>query len=290
MMAHGAAGKSRIGYGSFERHRQGNCHCFRPQSCTRSCALRQKQPGEVQRWRIVHAGHEDNLHIVLEKHALHAIAFDGIRRSKIDRIESLLMAPGQRADVLVKAGAIGTYALRAMVNDQGYASPVGPLARIIVDGEPLPMPLPAARGGAPLATIRDEEVTNRRRLTLSVEQPEFPPAANYQEFTYLICGRRFDPDRVDQRIALGAVEEWTVVNEHDNDHIFHIHTNPFQMVAINGEKLAERDWRDTVAVPRNGSVTFRSRVLDFTGRFVNHCHMMNHEELGMMQVVEVYAS
>jgi FtsP/CotA-like multicopper oxidase with cupredoxin domain len=81
-----------------------------------------------------------------------------------------------------------------------------------------------------------------------------------------------------------------VVNEHEDDHVFHIHTNPFQMVAINGEKLAERDWRDTVVVPRKGSVTFRSRFLDFTGRFVHHCHMMNHEELGMMQVVEVYAS
>ena len=145
-------------------------------------------------------------------------------------------------------------------------------------------------GGAALATIRDEEVTNARRLTLSVEQPDFPPAANYQEFAFLICGRRFDPDRVDQRIVLGAVEEWTIVNKDDSDHVFHIHTNPFQIVAINGEKLAERVWRDTVVVPRKGSVTFRSRFLDFTGRFVHHCHMMNHEELGMMQVVEVYAS
>jgi FtsP/CotA-like multicopper oxidase with cupredoxin domain len=248
------------------------------------------RPGEVQRWRIVHAGHEDNLHIALEKHALHTIAFDGIRRSRIDRVISLLMAPGQRADVLVQAAAIGTYTLQAIANDQGYASPVGPLARIVVDGEPLPMRLPAALGGAPFATIRDEEVSNTRRLTLSAEHPEFPPAGNYQEFTYLVCGRRFDPDRVDQRIALGAIEEWTVVNDHDNDHVFHIHTNPFQMVAINGEKLAERDWRDTVVVPRNGSVTFRARFLDFSGRFVLHCHMMNHEELGMMQVVEVYAS
>jgi FtsP/CotA-like multicopper oxidase with cupredoxin domain len=60
------------------------------------------------------------------------------------------------------------------------------------------------------------------------------------------------------------------------------------MIAVNGEKLAEPVWRDTVVVPRNGSVTFRSRFLDVTGRFVLHCHMMNHEELGMMQVVEVY--
>jgi FtsP/CotA-like multicopper oxidase with cupredoxin domain len=248
------------------------------------------RPGEVQRWRIVHAGHEDNLHIALEQHALHAIAFDGIRRSRVEHAESLLMAPGQRADVLVKAGAAGAYTLRAIANDQGYPSPVGPLATLVVEGEPLPMHLPATLGGAPLAAIRDEEVTNRRRITLSVEQPEFPPAANYQEFAYLVCGRRFDHDRVDQRIPLGAVEEWTVVNEHDNDHIFHIHTNPFQMVAINGEKLAEPEWRDTVVVPRNASVTFRSRFLDFTGRFVHHCHMLNHEELGMMQVVEVYAA
>ena len=149
---------------------------------------------------------------------------------------------------------------------------------------------PPRSAGSPFATIRDEEVTNTRRLTLSVDEPEVPAAANYQEFRFLVCGRTFDPNRVDQRIRLGTVEEWTVVNEHDNDHVFHIHTNPFQMVAINGEKLAERDWRDTVVVPRNGSVTFRSRFLDFTGRFVHHCHMMNHEELGMMQVVEVYAA
>jgi FtsP/CotA-like multicopper oxidase with cupredoxin domain len=156
-----------------------------------------------------------------------------------------------------------------------------------VDGEPLTMRLPAGLPRPPLAAIGDGEISNKRRLTLSAEMPECPPAANYQEFAYLICGRRFDPDRVDQRVRLGAAEEWLVVNEHDNDHIFHIHTNPFELTAVNGEALAEPVWRDTVVVPRNGSVTFRSRFLDFTGRFVLHCHMMNHEELGMMQVVEV---
>src|SRR5258705_13284716 len=100
-----------------------------------------------------------------------------------------------------------------------------------------------------MAAIKDPEVTSTRRLTLSVAQPESPASANYQEFTYLICGRRFDPDRVDQQVRLGAVEEWLVVNEHDNDHIFHIHTNPFEVTAVNGDKLAESVWRDTVLVP-----------------------------------------
>lgn len=246
------------------------------------------RPGEVQRWRVVHTGHEDNLRLALEKHAWHVIAFDGMRRSQIDRIEDLPIAPGQRADVLVQAGAAGEYALAPIANDQGYASPVGPLARVVIEGEPVSMRLPVALGPGPHVAIADAELTNRRRITLSATEPEFPPAGNYQEFTYLVCGRRFDPDRVDHRIALGAVEEWTVINEQNADHVFHIHTNPFQVVALNGEPVAVRDWHDTVVVPRRGSITFRCRFLDFPGRFVHHCHMMNHEELGMMQVVEVY--
>jgi FtsP/CotA-like multicopper oxidase with cupredoxin domain len=248
------------------------------------------RPGEVQRWRIVHTGHEDNLRVALEKHTFHTIAFDGIRRQHIDRFDDLLIAPGQRADVLVQAGPAGTYALAAIANDQGYASPVGPLASVVVEGEPLPMRLPTALGPGPHGTIGDGEITNRRQITLNAAEPEFPPAGNYQEFTYFVCGRRFDPQRVGQRIRLGAVEEWTIINEQKADHVFHIHTNPFQMVAINGEPVAVRDWRDTVVVPRQGNVTFRTRFLDFTGRFVHHCHMMNHEELGMMEVVEVYSS
>jgi FtsP/CotA-like multicopper oxidase with cupredoxin domain len=59
------------------------------------------------------------------------------------------------------------------------------------------------------------------------------------------------------------------------------------LTQINGAVMDQPVWRDTVIVPRNGSVTFRSRFLDFTGKYVLHCHMMNHEELGMMQVVEV---
>ena len=247
------------------------------------------QPGEVQRWRIIHTGHENNLRLALASHDLHAIAYDGIQAAQIDRAENLVVGPGQRVDVLVQAGEPGTYVLGAIANDQGYPSPTGPLAHVVVAGEPLAMALPAALPTPPLATIRDEELTGSRVLTFSVREPEYPPAANYQEFAFLIDGRVFDHDRVDQRVILGTVEEWTVVNDHADDHVFHIHTNPFQMVAVNDERLAEPVWRDTVVVPRDGSVTFRTRFEDFTGRFVLHCHMMNHEELGMMQVVEVVA-
>ena len=69
------------------------------------------------------------------------------------------------------------------------------------------------------------------------------------------------------------MEEWTITNLHDADHPFHIHTNAFQVVRVNGVPLAEPVWRDTVNVTRLGSVTIRSRFEDFTGRFVLHCHI-----------------
>ena len=61
------------------------------------------------------------------------------------------------------------------------------------------------------------------------------------------------------------------------------------LTKINGDPLPEPIWMDTAILPRNGSITFRSLFLDFTGKYMLHCLMMNHEDLGMMQVVEVYA-
>jgi FtsP/CotA-like multicopper oxidase with cupredoxin domain len=152
----------------------------------------------------------------------------------------------------------------------------------------MPMKLPAALPKPPLETIRDSEITNRRTLVFSARAPEAEAAGHWQEFGFFIDGRKFDPGRIDQRVKLGTVEEWTIQNKHMHDHVFHIHTNPFQVTEVNGRPFAARNWRDTVVVPRFGSVVFRSRFLDYTGIYMLHCHMMNHEEMGMMQTVEVY--
>lgn len=244
------------------------------------------RPGEVQRWRIVQAAHEDNFRLALGDHLLYPIAYDGIALSRLNALDNIVVAPGQRVDLLVQAGAPGTYELRAIDNDQGYPSPKGVLAHVVVEGEPAAMSLPTSLPAGPFAPIGDDEITGTRTLTFNSNNPEQPAAASYHEFAFLVDDQRFDPTRVDQTIRLGDVEEWTIDNIDDADHVFHIHTNPFQVVALNGEPLAEPLWRDTVVVPRHERLTFRSRFLDFTGKTVLHCHMMNHEELGMMQVVE----
>ena len=69
---------------------------------------------------------------------------------------------------------------------------------------------------------------------------------------------------------------------------FHIHINDFQVVARNGKAVTgQPNWQDSVTIPPNESVTIRQRYTDFTGRFVFHCHVLVHEDHGMMAAVEV---
>ena len=270
-----------------------------PETATRFLAINGQRrptidmrPGEVQRWRLVGSQYQDNMLLELDQHRLNLIACDGIPLGAMQETTQLLIAPGQRADVLVQAGGPGTYELNALPFDQGHPSPTGPLARVVVAGEKLPMKLPAALPKPPLETIRDSEITGRRTLVLGATAPENDVAGHWQEYSFNVDGNVFDASRIDQRVRLGAVEEWTIRNTHaHDDHVFHIHTNPFQVIEVSGEPQADRPWRDTAIVPRpakGGSIVIRSRFLDYTGVFMMHCHMMNHEEMGMMQAVEVY--
>ena len=245
------------------------------------------QPGEVQRWRIVQAGFHDYHLLALDHHVLHEIAADGIALPSVRSQEQILLVPGQRSDVLVQAGAPGSYPLRSLPYDQELGPlPMRLLANVVVAGEPLAMGLPTTLPAPPYAPIPDAELTGTRQLTFGATAPA--TGDDFHQFTFLVDGRQFDPERIDHRIPLGAVEEWTITNLHDADHPFHIHINAFQVTRINGQALAEPLWRDTVNVPRLGSVTLRTRFEDFTGRFVLHCHILNHEDLGMMQLIEVY--
>lgn len=157
----------------------------------------------------------------------------------------------------------------------------------MIEGDPLTMNLPVKLPMPPEKLIGDEEITGTRVLKLS-EMRINGPTERWRTFRFTVDGKTFDPDRVDQRVRLGGVEEWTIINDQPDDpedHVFHIHTNDMLLTKINGEPLEEPIWLDTAIVPREGSITFRSRFLDFTGKYMLHCHMMNHEELGMMQVV-----
>ena len=103
---------------------------------------------------------------------------------------------------------------------------------------------------------------------------------------FVIDGREFDRDRVDQVVRTGSVEEWTIVNTSPMDHPMHLHVWPVQLVAQAGRPVRTLEWRDVVDVPARGSATVRVTFDDFPGRTVYQCHVLDHEDRGMMGVVE----
>jgi len=101
--------------------------------------------------------------------------------------------------------------------------------------------------------------------------------------TFDFDGRPFDADRVDQDVSLGTVEEWVLENASPMHHPFHLHTWPMQVMDATPGVV---DVRDVVDVPAGATVTVRIAFDRFAGVTVYHCHILDHEDLGMMGVVE----
>ena len=87
-------------------------------------------------------------------------------------------------------------------------------------------------------------------------------------------------------VQLDTVEEWTIRNESPEWHPFHIHVNDYQVMSVNGRPVTPR-FEDTTLLPPNGEIVMRTHFKDFTGKFVCHCHILSHEDAGMMATIEV---
>ena len=261
-------------------------------------------PGEVQRWRILNGAQGKFMSLRLQDHDLHAIAWDGLTLDEPEVLGDALVSGGNRLDVLVQAGEVGTYDLVLTPGSSqhpeipGSPHPTTPpadvskelVARTIltveVVGEGPAMSLPTR---LPAYDPPIHPIARRRTVEYTVQRPD---DTGFDDFG--IDGQAFDPDRAPYAAKLGTAEEWTVVNAHDRKlpqhaHVFHIHVNPFKVTKINGVPVEKPFWRDTYVL--NGSdddsFTMETNFDDFTGQFVQHCHVLSHEDLGMMEKVEV---
>ncbi|MDY0235723.1 MAG: multicopper oxidase domain-containing protein [Gudongella sp.] len=108
-----------------------------------------------------------------------------------------------------------------------------------------------------------------------------------------INGKQMNMDRIDERLNLGELEEWIITNDsagmggmgmmNSIPHPFHVHAVQFRVIERNGEipPLNERGWKDTVMVDNGGEVRI---LVKFSkkGLFMYHCHILEHEDSGMM--------
>ena len=104
---------------------------------------------------------------------------------------------------------------------------------------------------------------------------------------HMINGKMLDMSRVDITARLGATEIWQVENLVGMDHPFHLHGFQFQVIERNGVPERVRRWKDTVNVPKHETVRFIVRYDDHPGKWMFHCHILDHEDHGMMGVLEI---
>lgn len=253
------------------------------------------RPGEIQRWRFVNAS-VVFLRLQLDGHVLHKMAVGGNTLTHVSPERVVEIPPGGRVDVLMQTDREGKFDLRSLSFD-----PLGvfntsmvpvpqPLLRVVSRGSPVsPRPkLPQAL--VPFDDLRQAKIDYRRSFRLEELEPRAltgNPIYKNRQYRYYVNGRIFDHHRVDETMVLGSTEEWEFITETYEPHPIHIHQNPFQVVAVNGKPVDERHYRDTATLPAFGTLTIRHRFLDYTGKFVWHCHILFHEDHGMMQLLEV---
>ncbi len=239
------------------------------------------RPGQTELWRIGNVGGDRYYRLTLDGHRFYEVARDGSRRTHLVPRRELVLEPGAREEVLVQAAGPGTYTLRTAGFDtgpEGNQYPGAVLATVRVAGAAIPL-LALPEHLLPVADLRGH-ISDRRTIVFS---------ESADGDTFFVDRRTFDPERTDTRVKLGAVEEWTIRNEADELHDFHIHQTHFQVTEVNGVPQPFLGYQDIVDIPIHGAVKV---IIPFTdpvivGKFVYHCHLLSHEDRGMMATIEV---
>lgn len=259
------------------------------------------RPGQRERWRIVNTCVARYLRLRLDGQQLQLLGMDSGRFQAPEDVEELLLMPGNRADLLVTTAA-GDSVLQALYQDRGSMpgmmgagsgarNPAGQpdgaaLATLRVSGGPAE-PLAAVPGYQGLGDLRSSAVAARRQIVLAMGMGGGMGMGGAGMMRFTINGREFNAARTDITAAAGDTEEWTLTNTSPMDHPFHLHVWPMQIIEQNGQAVDAVRWQDVVNIPANGSVKVRVPFRDFRGRTVFHCHILDHEDLGMMGVINV---
>ena len=257
----------------------------------------QVRPGEMQFWRIANIGATLFIKFQIEGMPLYVMATDGHPLSQPRKMSEFFLGPGERIDVIAIGPQAGEYVMRTIsFPNEAWRKPDPPqqLATVVSAGSPPTRADAEAEilrqrvdGARWIDEVRSTTIARRRRLEYS-KTPD--------RHAFMIDGRVMDESRVDQTVKLGDTEEWTVVNTDQQYHSFHIHQTAFLVTEINGVGQDEDSLRDTFSVPpaTDDGPGVLKVVIPFTdpvivGRFVYHCHAVDHEDKGMMGVVEVVA-
>lgn len=239
------------------------------------------RPGQVQRWRILNASNARFYNLSLSNHTMYLIGTDGGLLDRAYPYSQILLSPGERIDILVKASATKgsykffslPYSRRGNMNSEQIT-----LLTLSVQGSKVSGGIPSSiNPGAVRMDPNSVMIAAERTLILSMGQGNA-----------YINGQDYDVNPYTIMSDLGTYEIWTVVNDSGMDHPFHQHVNASQILSMSGVDSSYPSystlpaWKDTVLVPKWGRVKMLVPVMNYMGMTMFHCHILEHEDIGMM--------
>lgn len=231
--------------------------------------------GTRERWRFVSSANGRYFNLTMPGHSFLVIGWDGGILPQPYSAETLLVAPGERYEILVELGDADA-TLQTIHYDRGHNIPdAGPqtLLRVKLAGAgPAPAALPSAwRVDDPIPV---DAQTPTRAFVLSEEE------AGLAEPRFMINGAQY-PNVPPIMARAGAVEIWSIRNDAEMDHPFHLHGMFFRVLDVDGQAPAHAGWKDTVNIPMRKTVRLAVRYGE-AGTWMYHCHILEHAERGMM--------
>ena len=249
-------------------------------------------PGERQFWRIVNASPDLYADLQVDQEQFEIVALDGMPLAfhnpahPVEFASHILVPPAGRVEAIVTGPRPGAQAsLRSLCFDTGSDGDANP-----------PMVLADLRNIAQPAAVARTTPVNARLpafkplapdLIARVEDspPDFAVSFTEDKNGFYINGKKFgmsDPPMT--TVSIGGYHHWRIANNTHEVHPFHIHQVHFLIYARNGVRLKQPEWFDTVNVPVEGNVDL---MMDFTDPIIRgvslfHCHLLSHEDKGMM--------
>ena len=265
------------------------------------------KPGEKQFWRVANATLQDFLQLQVQVNGtavpLEMIALDGYPLTQTRNQTTILVPPAGRAEFIVQAPSSGSAIFVTnsySTGPTGNADIAATLATIqttnTTASSRMPESTPPTADGVKFRNFAMQPATTQRKLYFS---EEFGGTNGPIQFYITVDGQKqkvFEPN--EQPVIttkVGAIEDWTVENRALETHAFHIHQIHFRVLEIDGKPAANTDLRDTIEIPYwEGKGPYHSVKLrmDFSdpttaGTFLFHCHILLHEDLGMMHKILV---
>lgn len=241
------------------------------------------RPGQVQRWQIVNACNARFFKLALDRHSLWLIGTDGGLLDKPHQLSSILLSPGERIDVLVKADqAGGSFKFLSLPYDRGAMGGLQQvtLLTLAYSGVSTNDAMPASINPEAKRLSMDLASLPRRQMTLSMRMGKGyinDISFTGMDHTYMFMSK------------LGSYEVWEIFNQSGMDHPFHQHVNSCQVLSISGGDSGYASIystlpakKDVVIIPKWGSATLLVPVMDYDGMTMFHCHIIEHEDIGMM--------